>query len=532
MSKLLRQILKTLLEFRSRTSGRGFVCSALQGTSEYNISINCDMTVSCNCQDDGAGILGSLDDNSFEEIFFGSTANAFRASLAKGKLPILTCARCSELKRISHEKHTRDAVERGTTNVEQRSGKKAQEKEGSGALITTQSQCSLERVAEEVREEVCNRKDRMDRKREAEEENGCGECRSPALARDAIPGSKKIKTGSYFSALMHRLAVFIYSFRVFRGDKNNAIKNSDPLGCPSSECSERVVENSFSCSAPPSLPHCGLLVENTIACNLACPGCIRPAVAKIRKKTRLSPEDIRKVSGLIQRLGLKKLFYFNRGEPFLSPDILEEMKVVREFNPGLYIVTSTNGMLLDTDAKREAALLMDEVIFSIDGCDQKSLQKYQRGGDFNRALNNLRDLVRFRDVRGLTKPQIEWKYLLFNWNDQPRQIAMAISAARGQMSDVRGQTTEDGQQRTAFRAPVAMLLNGSCSARGESLTTQQLINSSTNSASPSADVISFWPTNNPLYGISWRYRLGLLNYIGTKSWKGREIWLRDKGVGS
>ncbi len=43
-----------------------------------------------------------------------------------------------------------------------------------------------------------------------------------------------------------------------------------------------------------------------------------------------------------------------------------------------------------------------------------------------------------------------------------------------------------------------------------------------------ADVISFWPTNNPAYGISWRYRLGLLNHIGTKSWKGRELRLRTE----
>jgi hypothetical protein len=170
---------------------------------------------------------------------------------------------------------------------------------------------------------------------------------------------------------------------------------------------------------------------------------------------------------------------------------------------------------------------MDEVIFSIDGCDQKSLQKYQRGGDFERMLHNLRNLVVYRDARGLNVPQIEWKYLLFNWNDRPRQIAKAIWLAAGS------------------REPVDKLLNESCSGRGESLTTQQLINSSTSPALPeasstdqpinlatdpalpSADVISFWPTNNPAYGISWRYRLGLLNHIGTKSWKGREVRLRQ-----
>jgi hypothetical protein len=40
------------------------------------------------------------------------------------------------------------------------------------------------------------------------------------------------------------------------------------------------------------------------------------------------------------------------------------------------------------------------------------------------------------------------------------------------------------------------------------------------------DLISFWPTGNPFYGISWRYRLGQFKNIGRESWKGREVILR------
>src|SRR5690349_22368258 len=42
----------------------------------------------------------------------------------------------------------------------------------------------------------------------------------------------------------------------------------------------------------------------------------------------------------------------------------------------------------------------------------------------------------------------------------------------------------------------------------------------------SVDAISFWPTSNPFFGISYRYRLGLLNHVGVKTWKGRELDLR------
>jgi hypothetical protein len=69
---------------------------------------------------------------------------------------------------------------------------------------------------------------------------------------------------------------------------------------------------------------------------------------------------------------------------------------------------------------------------------------------------------------------IEWKYLLFNWNDHRAATDRAIEMAR-----------EAG-----------------------------------------VDIISFWPTCNPFFGMSLRYRLGLLNHIGVKSWKGRELDLR------
>jgi hypothetical protein len=74
----------------------------------------------------------------------------------------------------------------------------------------------------------------------------------------------------------------------------------------------------------------------------------------------------------------------------------------------------------------------------------------------------------------LNRPILEWKYLLFNWNDRRWMIERAIEMAR-----------EAGM-----------------------------------------DAISFWPTNNPFYGWSYRYRLGMLNDVGVGCWKGREVDLR------
>src|ERR1051325_10128993 len=101
VSDVVRRLLKFYLESSARLRGQRFYCSALAGESEYNLTINCDLTVSCNCQDyNGSGHIGDLNKNSFEEVFFGPVAKRFREDLAKGKLPIRSCARCGDLMRV------------------------------------------------------------------------------------------------------------------------------------------------------------------------------------------------------------------------------------------------------------------------------------------------------------------------------------------------------------------------------------------------------------------------------------------------
>jgi hypothetical protein len=86
-------------------TGKRFYCSALSGESDSSISINCDMTVSCNCKDyDGTGHIGDLNSQSFEEVFGSPTANQFRQGSASCKLTIPYCSSCRELRPIEIEK--------------------------------------------------------------------------------------------------------------------------------------------------------------------------------------------------------------------------------------------------------------------------------------------------------------------------------------------------------------------------------------------------------------------------------------------
>jgi organic radical activating enzyme len=359
-SDLLRKALKRYIEWSARLKGQRFYCRALGGESEYNMTINCDLTVSCNCQDyDGSGHIGNLNKNSFKEVFFGPVARHFREELAKGKLPIMTCTRCGDLERVPKSQS------RAVTGV-------------------------------------------------------------PGGVAKAASGTETDPDG-----------------QIFAGPK-------------------------------PRLPHRGMLLENTVRCNIDCIGCDRQSAARIRTTTQMDLDKLSRMADLVHDLGLESLFYLNLGEPFLSPNIGEELPLLRKKNPDCRIVISTNGMVLNSTAKREAALSASHIFFSIAGISDAMLKKYEHFGSYEKAYANMKALVEYRNAQGLTRPLLEWKYLLFNWNDHPQTIAQAIELAK---------------------------------AAG-------------------VDAISFWPTHNPFYGYSYRYALGRLNHVGVKSWKGREVDLR------
>lgn len=177
-------------------------------------------------------------------------------------------------------------------------------------------------------------------------------------------------------------------------------------------------------------PKRGIMVENTSLCNLKCTYCGREEIKQARKDRTMTLEDMERVAQVVKQHGIERISFFNLGEPFLSPRVLQELRVIRAHNPDVFIRCSTNGLLLDTDEKRQAALLTDDLMVSIDGATTEVVRKYQLGGNFEDAYRNMADLVAYRDAAGLDRPQIDWKYVVFRWNDQPEHIERAIALAR------------------------------------------------------------------------------------------------------
>lgn len=166
-----------------------------------------------------------------------------------------------------------------------------------------------------------------------------------------------------------------------------------------------------------------IFLEPTAGCNLDCYESVCNKSSGILK-TRARPFfPLDEFKRLMDEIGptLGRLDLFNYGDPFVHPDALEMIEYVKARYPHVYLYISTNGLLLD--GRKNQRLIeagLDEITFSVDGPNQQIYEKYRCGGDFDKVLANMVDLVNRRQALGAERPLINWRCILFKWNDSPR----------------------------------------------------------------------------------------------------------------
>ena len=186
----------------------------------------------------------------------------------------------------------------------------------------------------------------------------------------------------------------------------------------------------------PRIPSTGrvirnLSIETTVLCNYDCLACMRQIIYAHRAGRSLSGAQFRQVLQRFATYNVKRLWFYNLGEPFLAKDFPEQLRLAREQFPQSRIYISTNGHFIDNDRHRQAIVdCVTALEFSIDGPDQQTAERYQKGIDFARVVQNLRDLVQFRDRLQTPKPGVFWKYVLFAWNDIRTHLEKLIALAK------------------------------------------------------------------------------------------------------
>ena len=94
--------------------------------------------------------------------------------------------------------------------------------------------------------------------------------------------------------------------------------------------------------------------------------------------------------------------------------------------PHVYLYTSTNGLAFTEDrARRLVHTGIDEVTFSLDGAIPEHYAEYRRRGDLETALRHLRAMADEKQRAARDVPFINWRYILFKWNDSDEEIDLA-----------------------------------------------------------------------------------------------------------
>jgi hypothetical protein len=191
---------------------------------------------------------------------------------------------------------------------------------------------------------------------------------------------------------------------------------------------EQPVARSLDAGALPSR----LYIECTAACNISCAeACCAPetGITRTRQAGMLDFDLFRRV---IDEAGpsLGRVDFFNYGEAFLHKRAVEMCEYIKSRFPHIYLYTSTNGLALsEAQARRLVHSGIDEVTFSIDGATPESYAQYRQRGKFDVAIQTLRTMAEEKRRAGRDLPFLNWRYILFVWNDSETEMNRARELA-------------------------------------------------------------------------------------------------------
>lgn len=177
-------------------------------------------------------------------------------------------------------------------------------------------------------------------------------------------------------------------------------------------------------------------IEPTNHCNLKCPECPSGLGALTRPLGLLKTEDFKKLIDEISDTGFYIQLFF-QGEPYINKNLPEMIQYAQ--SKKVYVSISTNGHFVN---EQNVDLVLDnapdKLIFSVDGLDEESYQKYRVGGTFEQADNGLRLLIKRKEERRLKKPFIEFQFIVMKQNEH-------------QMSEVKKYCKDVGVDKLVFK---------------------------------------------------------------------------------
>ncbi|MCD4745131.1 MAG: radical SAM protein, partial [Bacteroidales bacterium] len=155
--------------------------------------------------------------------------------------------------------------------------------------------------------------------------------------------------------------------------------------------------------------------EPTTSCNLRCPECPSGLNQFTRPTGNLTFELFQNTTDQLSQYLFYMILYF-QGEPFLNPDFFKIVKYA--VKKKIYTATSTNAHFLnDENAKLTIESGLNRLIISLDGIDQETYSAYRIGGNYEKVIKGIKNIVKWKKQLKSATPYIIIQFLVFRLNE-------------------------------------------------------------------------------------------------------------------
>ena len=192
-----------------------------------------------------------------------------------------------------------------------------------------------------------------------------------------------------------------------------------------------------------------LMVEPTNFCNLKCPLCPSGNGQMSRPRGKMELEDFKKLVDQV-RDHVFMMMMWNQGEPYINRCFNEMVRYAHERR--IFTFTSSNGHFVRTveQARDIVESGLDEIIFSLDGVDQETYEKYRVGGKIERVFEGIRLLVQTRKELASRTPQVNLQFIVMRHNEkdlaQAERLARELKADKFLVKTTQVYTAAEGEE--------------------------------------------------------------------------------------
>lgn len=158
-----------------------------------------------------------------------------------------------------------------------------------------------------------------------------------------------------------------------------------------------------------------IAIEPTNICNLQCVECPTGMGMITRKKGTIPFELFTKAIDSIGEY-LQTLYLFFQGEPYLNEQIFDMIRYADKKKIFTYI--STNGHFINDEyARKTTESGLKQLTFSLEGADEESYQKYRKNGNFNRVIDGIKNIVKWKKTLASAHPTVVICFMILRHNE-------------------------------------------------------------------------------------------------------------------